>query len=89
MRNVMIGYDLNKPVQNYTKLIQRLQEFPNWWHYLDSTWIVRTDMTCAAIRDELLKYIDANDELLVADLTGVAAWYGFDSAGSKWLKDNL
>ena len=89
MRSVMIGYDLNKPAQNYTKLIERLKKFPTWWHHLDSTWIVRTEMTCVAIRDELTKLVDSNDEIVVADLTGTAAWSGINMQGSKWLKDNL
>jgi hypothetical protein len=85
----MIGYDLNKPAQNYARLIERLKKFSAYWHHLDSTWIVRTDMTCVAIRDELTKLMDSNDEILVADLTGVAAWNGFNTDGSKWLKDYL
>jgi len=56
----------------------------------DSTWIVsKTDLTAEQIRDRLLPHIDRTDELLVAKLTGEAAWYGFDTEGSNWLKENL
>ena len=87
----MIGYDLNKPIQNYTDLINAIKKVgSNWWHCLDSTWIVKTDKTAAQIRDELTPHIDQqNDELLVAKLTGDAAWTGFDTDCSNWLKNNL
>lgn len=91
MASYMIGYDLNKPVQNYNDLIDAIKKVgTNWWHCLDSTWIVKTDKTAAQIRDELTPHIDhQNDELLVARLSGEGAWIGFDSKCSTWLKDNL
>jgi len=89
MKTYVVGYDLNKPGQNYTKLIERLQSYPNWWHYLDSTWVIKTDWTTMQLRDDLLPYIDKNDELLVVRLEGEGAWYGFEDKASVWLRDNL
>ena len=91
---VLIGYDLNKEGKNYAennkKLIELIKKtFPTWWHYLDSTWIVVTTMTCVQIRDLLITVLDKDDELLVARLSGEAAWFGFDDNGSKWLKEHL
>jgi hypothetical protein len=85
----MVGYDLNKPLQNYTELITAIKAYDTWWHHLDSTWIIKTDETAAQIRDNLTKHIDANDELLVAKIGAPAAWRGFNEKGSQWLKDNL
>jgi hypothetical protein len=56
---------------------------------LDSTWIIKTNDSAATIRDSLARYTDANDELLVAALTGESAWKGFNDEGSQWLKDNI
>jgi hypothetical protein len=90
MASVMIGYDLNKPHQDYKDLIDAIKECSsNWWHCLDSTWIIKTEMSPKLIRDRLAQHIDSNDELLVATLTGEAAWKGFDDACSKWLTNNL
>lgn len=85
----MIGYDLNSPGKNYSDLIDAIKAIGSWWHCLDSTWLVKTDLSCVQIRDRLRPYIDANDELLVATLTGVAAWTGFDKNCSDWLTSNL
>jgi hypothetical protein len=85
----MIGYDLNSPGQDYSKLFDAIKQLGLWWHCLDSTWIVKTDKTCVEIRDTLKQHIDKNDELLVATLSGEAAWIGFNDECSSWLKNNL
>jgi hypothetical protein len=87
---LLVGYDLNKTGKDYSGLIAKIKgEVDNWWHCLDSTWIVKTSLTTVELRDRLKPYIDSNDELLVAKLSGSAAWVGFDEQCSKWLKDNL
>lgn len=91
MAAFLIGYDLNKPAQNYTGLIEAIKRLGNgsWWHHLDSTWIIKSQSSAVAIRDALLPYIDKNDELLVVKLTNEAAWWGFNMEGSNWLKSQL
>lgn len=91
MRTLLVGYDLNKNGKDYEDVWAYLKDrHNNWWHHLDSTWIIRTDKTAVQVRDELKAIgLDSDDELLVAELTGVAAWVGFSDQGSKWLKDNL
>ena len=90
MKTYMVGYDLNKPGQNYDKLIKALQEdFDNWWHHLDSTWIIKTNMTAMKILKKLQPLIDSNDELLVARLQGEWASIGFNDKGTDWLKGQV
>jgi hypothetical protein len=85
----MVGYDLRRPGQDYSSLIDALKQYPTWWHHLDSTWVIKTNDSAVAIRDNLARHIDQNDELLVAALTGEGAWYGFDSKGGSWLSENI
>lgn len=91
MNAILIGYDLNKSGQNYDQLLDAIRaQFPNYWHCLDSTWIVKTNATPVEVRDWLQSYIDANDELFVVDITGkAAAWTGFVGNCNDWLKNNL
>lgn len=93
MSKILFGYDLNQQAKRseYTKLIETIKAtFPNYWHCLDSTWIVDTQATAAQIRDWLSPRLDFNDELFVVDITGnPAAWQGFTGTCSSWLKDNL
>lgn len=89
MSSYMIGYDLNKPGQDYTELHEAIKAYDNWWHYLDSTWIIVTNDSAAEVRDNLKVHIDSGDELLVAKLSGEAAWTGFVKRGSDWLMEYL
>lgn len=87
----LIGYDLNKSGKNYDGLIAKIKEVSVlWWHHLDSTWLITSNNGAVAIRDALRPFVDGDDELLVAAISkGNAAWLGFNTAGSNWLKENL
>jgi hypothetical protein len=90
MRTLLVGYDLNRPGQNYPDLYAALKAVPLWWHYLDSTWLLRTEESASALRDRLLAHVDRGDEIIVIDVTGrEAAWAGFDQRGSQWIRENL
>jgi len=90
MRTLLVGYDLNRPGQNYPGLIAALKAAPLWWHYLDSTWLLRTEETPVELRNRLAGLIDAGDELLVVEVTGrAAAWSGFDQNAGEWIRNNL
>jgi len=90
MNTLLIGYDLNKAGKNYDGLVTAVKACPDWWHYLDSTWLVKTVSTAEAMRSKLSPYIDGDDELLVINVTGdAAAWLGFNKQASEWLRTNL
>ena len=84
----MIGYDLNSPGQDYIELVEAIEHLgTKSWQCLNAAWLVVTDKTAVEIRDELKLYVDRNDELLIAELSGHAAWRGGDRDFSEGLKD--
>ena len=87
----MVGYDLNKSGKNYDGLIAKIKQISaDWWHHLDSTWLISHNGDSVAVRDTLSPYIDKDDELLIVKLAkSDAAWVGFNADGSAWLKKNL
>jgi hypothetical protein len=90
MATLLVGYDLNKPGQEYEELWEKLKGFGAWWHHLDSTWLIKTNLSPVQVRDDLKKVIDSGDELLVIDVTARAwAGTGFPSRAYDWLRDNL
>lgn len=90
MTTFMIGYDLNKAGKNYEGLIAEIKALADgWWHHLDSTWLVVTDLSATSIRDRLTPHLDSDDELLVAKISEPGAWRGFSDKGSDWLLKNL
>jgi hypothetical protein len=78
MKTYLVSYDLNNPPQNpnYHPLIKRIREYWGGEKILFSEWLVRTDSTAADICDDLRRFIDSNDGLIVLGLTGEAAWTG-------------
>lgn len=61
----LITYDLNKTGQNYSGLYETIKELGSWWHYLDSNWLVETDLDATQISNFLKPQIDQNDSLLI------------------------
>lgn len=90
MQNYLIGYDLNKSGQNYDLLIENIKKLSpdNWWHCLNSTWIIKSSLNSLEIAKILCSFIDENDELIVTLVTKDTSWY-FKGKCSEWLQENL
>ena len=91
MAAYLIGYDLHnsKETDEYAKLEEAIKDFGTWWHHLDSTWVIVTELTAVQVRDKLKVHIKNGDELLVTKASREAAWAGFSDKGSTWLKEHL
>jgi len=90
VRTLLISYDVDRSQQRHRRLIDALRREPQCWHYLDNTWLVRTPLTAAEMRDELGRFVDGDDELLVLDVTGVDhAHQGFSTKAGRWLEDHV
>ncbi len=92
MATHLIGYDIHPSKgETYENLFNAIKALGAWWHHLDSTWLVVSDLSAVEIRDQLKEHLPAaDDQLLVITVTGAArAWYGFNNSGSEWLKDNF
>lgn len=90
MSTLLVGFDLDSPGQDYRGVTERLKRFGVWWHHLDSTWLVQTDLSVVQLRDELRRLMDGNDKLLIIDVTGrAAAWFGFAETATTWIKNCL
>lgn len=79
----LISYDLDKPGQDYPRLIKELERL-GALRILYSEWIFRSTSTAVEIRDHLRSFIDSNDMLLVVALTGEAAWTGLMISGDTF-----
>lgn len=76
MSALLIGYDLDKPGQDYEKLYESIKKLGAWWHYLDSTWIVDTKLTPQEAFDAIKPALDESDRLLIVNITNdvYAGW---------------
>lgn len=70
-----IGYDLDKPGQDYKDLIKELETL-GAVRILKSDWLLgHIQTTPTLLRDYLRKFIDKNDRVMVSELKNSAAWY--------------
>jgi hypothetical protein len=85
MYRMLISYDLISPGTDYDELYEYFQSFPKSRHPLESVWVVKTNKKQDTIRDELMRIVDANDKVLVVDITScAAAWHNIPS--EDWIK---
>ena len=75
-----INYDLKHPGQNYDALYDAIKNCGDSWHYLDSTWLVHTQLTAQGIWNKLAPHVDKNDYFLVIGVTcDYAGWLPKDA----------
>ena len=85
---LLINYDLKKPGQDYTALYNAIKGAPSWWHYLESTWIIRTNETPQVWSERLRRVMDINDHILVVDITSRPRWGWLPQKAWEWLREN-
>lgn len=91
MKSYIISYDLISK-KDYQKLIDEIKSYQDAAHVHESVWIVKYvpqgSTGSIEIRDDLIKFIDSDDRIFVAELTGSAAWKG-DIDGGEAVKNAL
>lgn len=82
-----VAYDLRSQ-RDYSRIIEAIRSYDGAQNVLESLWVIRSNSSAAGIRDHLLNYVDGDDGLFVAKLTGEAAWRGVLCSSDK-LKETL
>lgn len=63
-----INYDLKRPGQNYSEVHDAIKSCGNWRHFLESCWLVDTNLTAKGIWDILSPYADKSDYFLIVGI---------------------
>lgn len=88
MSAYVITYDLERPHQDYSDLIAQIKAISSThWHYQQSCWIITSGLSASVILDSLHPYVDSNDSLFVAELSGDWASWGLSKKGTAWLHE--
>lgn len=88
MPALLVTYDLKKPGRDYSKVIASIKSCGVWWHYLESTWLLSTNMSASDVSSVLLPLIDENDSLLVIHVhTPAAGW--LEQPAWDWIRANV
>jgi len=56
---------------------------------LDSMWIIRTTKSEETVRDELMRFVDTGDRVLVLDVTEDSWAANFTSDSTNWMYSNM
>ena len=71
----MVTYDLHRPSQDYEDLIAELKKSRNWWHYLQSSWLIESDESPSNIWARIQSSVDKDDSVLIIRVTNPhAGW---------------
>ncbi len=84
----IIMYDLRAPGRDYQDLINAIKKYKVWGHLTESAWAVVTNLSAVDIRNSLMKYMDANDRIMVVQSGRNAAWNKC-RASDGWIHENI
>lgn len=83
-----INYDLCAPGKDYKGLYEAIKQCGEWWHFLDSTWLVYTGLNASGVFDRLKPHLDSNDNVLVVGITSdYQGW--LPKAAWEWINQRL
>lgn len=86
MNKYLITYDLkNKSIKNYESLYIAIKTIGTWWHYLDSTWILKTNLTSKQIYEKLASNLLTNDHILIVKIESNDKWGWLPADAWTWL----
>lgn len=89
MNLFLITYQFKKSEEFYRSFYDKIKKLCySWWHYLDTVWIIRTDVSIQEISATLNKLVDTRDCLLIVDVTvsDFSGWLPTDAW--QWIKNN-
>lgn len=66
----LITYDLHKPGQDYEYLYETIKNSStgDWSHHLESTWIIKSNLSVNQVAENIKSAIDENDSFLVIEV---------------------
>lgn len=66
----LISYDLKNSTKDYSSLYEAIKSYGQWWHYMDSTWIVSTQSQIETVVQSIRSQIEEADNLFVVEISG-------------------
>lgn len=88
----IISYDLDNPGQRYDEIIKIITEKIStgaWCHYLDSTYLLRSELTPSQMVEKLKPSLDNNDRMFISEIhpDNYGGW--MDSEQWSYIKESI
>jgi hypothetical protein len=87
----IVTYDLRNETtsESYQKLISLIKQDGIWACLGGSSYLIKSNLSAVELRDRFRVALDKDDSLYVGAVSAPAAWTGYSSEISDWIKNNL
>ena len=84
----LIVVDLINTTHDYAHLYNAIKQFGAWWHYLNNSWIVRTQQQLDLMVETLRAHIAQGDHFMIVDISNMPrnGWMPRDAW--EWLRNH-
>lgn len=88
--NFLISYDLNKSGKDYSGVQDAIKKSSTgkWCKPLKSVYIIESNLSAKSIYENVSKYLDTSDRILIIEVTSNSYWY-LDQDVSEYLTKML
>jgi hypothetical protein len=88
MSAYLVTYNLKTKGQNYAPLYEALKASDAWWHYIDSSWLIKTTETPDQIWKRLVPHITGSDFMLIIEVRDNAQGW-LPAKAWEWIHANV
>lgn len=86
---LLITYDLKSSDRDYTLLYEAIKNLGDkWWHYMESVWLVHTNLSPTDSFNRLKEYFTQDDTCFIVNITGQERQGWLTSKAWDWIKIN-
>lgn len=91
----LITYDRNYLLKNYEDLKSEIKKCSNghWWHHLNNTWLVDSELSAVEINLKLKPHLGKKDRILIIRIFPMRETIDYDGwinkKGWDWLRQRL
>lgn len=68
-RVLLVTYALRTSEKDYNPFFQALQQQGEWWHFIESTWLISTKRTPQEVYSAVVGNITTSDALMIVPIT--------------------
>lgn len=85
----LITYDKNVLLKDYTPLRNAIKQSSiAWWHHMNNTWLITTNLNAHQIYNNLYEHISPQDRLLIIQIKRGADYQGWlNQEAWEWIKN--
>lgn len=89
MKKYLITYELKDKSRDYNDLYEAIKKIGQWWHYLNSTWIIKAEEESNPknIYEKLSPCLASDDHIFISEIDSTDSWGALPSKEAwDWLR---